>query len=135
MPKRIDITDFDVLGPISRGAYGAAFLAKKTVSGDIFCIKKLRKSDMLAKNQLEHVKREQGILISTHNPFVVRLFFSFTSSTDLYLVMEYLNGGDMFSRLNKLGVFAINMTKQYAAEITLALEYLHGMQVSHPFSQ
>jgi len=131
MPKRIDISDFDVLGPISRGAYGAAFLAKKKASGDVFCIKRLRKSDMLAKNQLEHVKREQGILISTHNPFVVRLFFSFTSSTDLYLVMEYLNGGDMFSRLNELGVFPISMAKQYGAEITLALEYLHQLQIVH----
>eukprot|EP00656_Telonema_subtile_P007700 TRINITY_DN13619_c0_g1_i3.p1 TRINITY_DN13619_c0_g1~~TRINITY_DN13619_c0_g1_i3.p1 ORF type:complete len:760 (+),score=184.93 TRINITY_DN13619_c0_g1_i3:119-2398(+) len=131
MPARASITDFEVTNLIARGAYGAAFLAKKKATGDSFCIKRLRKQDTISKNQQQHVKREKSILATTSNPFIVKMYYSFTSQTDLYLVMEYVPGGDMFSRLNQLGIFPIDMCRGYTAEIALALEYLHSHEIVH----
>ncbi|XP_024361260.1 probable serine/threonine protein kinase IRE3 [Physcomitrium patens] len=128
---RTTIDDFEIIKPISRGAFGRVFLARKRITGDLFAIKVLRKADMIRKNAVESVKAERNILISVRNPFVVRFFYSFTCSVNLYLVMEYLNGGDLFSLLRNLGCLEEEMARVYIAEIVLALEYLHGSGIVH----
>lgn len=128
---RITIEDFDILKLISRGAFGRVFLAKKRATGDNFAIKVLRKIDMIRKNAVENILAERDILISVRNPFVVRFFYSFTCRDNLYLVMEYLNGGDLYSLLRKMGCLEENVARVYIAELVLALEYLHSQGVVH----
>eukprot|EP01018_Ginkgo_biloba_P034997 Gb_17287 [translate_table: standard] len=128
---RTSIDDFEILKPISRGAFGRVFLAKKRTTGDLFAIKVLRKADMVRKNAVESIIAERDILISVRNPFVVRFFYSFTCRENLYLVMEYLNGGDLYSLLRNLGCLEEDMARVYVAEVVLALEYLHSLRVVH----
>jgi len=128
---RTSIDDFEILKPISRGAFGRVFLAKKRTTGDLFAIKVLRKADMIRKNAVESILAERNILISVRNPFVVRFFYSFTCRENLYLVMEYLNGGDLYSLLRNLGCLDEEMARVYIAEVVLALEYLHTLHVVH----
>uniref|UniRef100_A0A0D3HWW4 non-specific serine/threonine protein kinase n=1 Tax=Oryza barthii TaxID=65489 RepID=A0A0D3HWW4_9ORYZ len=128
---RTSIEDFEIIKPISRGAFGRVFLAKKRVTGDLFAIKVLKKADMIRKNAVESILAERDILISARNPFVVRFFYSFTCRENLYLVMEYLNGGDLYSLLRNLGCLDEDMARTYMAELVLALEYLHSMNVIH----
>ncbi|KAG6517575.1 hypothetical protein ZIOFF_020971 [Zingiber officinale] len=91
----------------------------------------LKKSDMIRKNAVESILAERDILISARNPFVVRFFYSFTCRENLYLVMEYLNGGDLYSLLRNLHCLDDDMARTYMAELVLALEYLHSMNVIH----
>ncbi|KAM3271585.1 hypothetical protein ACQJBY_042032 [Aegilops geniculata] len=128
---RTSIEDFEIIKPISRGAFGRVFLAKKRVTGDLFAIKVLKKADMIRKNAVESILAERDILISARNPFVVRFFYSFTCRENLYLVMEYLNGGDLYSLLRGLGCLDEDMARTYIAELVLALEYLHSLNVIH----
>uniref|UniRef100_A0A7I4FUW0 non-specific serine/threonine protein kinase n=1 Tax=Physcomitrium patens TaxID=3218 RepID=A0A7I4FUW0_PHYPA len=128
---RTTIDDFEIIKPISRGAFGRVFLARKCTTGDLFAIKVLRKADMIRKNAVESVKAERNILISARNPFVVRFFYSFTCRDNLYLVMEYLNGGDMYSMLRNLGYLEESLARVYVAELVLALECLHSLGVVH----
>ncbi|CAA6664819.1 unnamed protein product [Spirodela intermedia] len=128
---RTSIDDFVIIKPISRGAFGRVFLAKKRTTGDLFAIKVLRKADMIRKNAVESILAERDILISVQNPFVVRFFYSFTSRENLYLVMEYLNGGDLYSLLRNLGCLDEDVARIYIAEVVLALEYLHSLHVVH----
>ncbi|OEL31697.1 putative serine/threonine protein kinase IRE [Dichanthelium oligosanthes] len=128
---RTSIEDFEIIKPISRGAFGRVFLARKRVTGDLFAIKVLKKADMIRKNAVESILAERDILISARNPFVVRFFYSFTCRENLYLVMEYLNGGDLYSLLRNLGCLDEDMARTYIAELVLALEYLHSMNVIH----
>eukprot|EP00250_Pteridium_aquilinum_P016985 c23395_g4_i1 orf=316-4593(-) len=128
---RITIEDFDILKLISRGAFGRVFLAKKRATGDNFAIKVLRKIDMIRKNAVENILAERDILISVRNPFVVRFFYSFTCRDNLYLVMEYLIGGDLYSLLRKMGCLEEHVARVYIAELVLALEYLHSLSVVH----
>jgi serine/threonine protein kinase len=79
--------------PISRGAFGKVYLAKKKTTDDLYAIKILRKDDMIRKNMVSHVLAERKALSLSKNPFVVRLFYAFQSENQLYLVMEYLIGG------------------------------------------
>ncbi|KAG2305098.1 hypothetical protein Bca52824_033749 [Brassica carinata] len=128
---RISIDDFEEIKEISRGAYGRVLLAKKRTTGDIFAIKVLKKSDMIRKNAVERILAERDILINVHNPFVVRFFYSFTCRENLYLVMEYVNGGDFFSLLKGIGCLEEPVARVYIAEVVLALEYLHSEGVVH----
>ncbi|XP_057952736.1 probable serine/threonine protein kinase IRE isoform X2 [Malania oleifera] len=128
---RTSIEDFEIIKPISRGAFGRVFLARKSATGDLFAIKVLKKADMIRKNAVESILAERNILISVRNPFVVRFFYSFTCRENLYLVMEYLNGGDLYSLLRNLGCLGEDMTRVYVAELVLALEYLHSLNVIH----
>ncbi|CAM8937446.1 unnamed protein product [Rhodiola kirilowii] len=131
-PKdRTSIEDFEIIKPISRGAFGRVFLARKRATGDLFAIKVLKKADMIRKNAVESILAERNILISIRNPFVVRFYYSFTCRENLYLVMEYLNGGDLYSLLKNLGCLDEDMARVYISEIVLALEYLHSMNVIH----
>ncbi|XWS50854.1 hypothetical protein CRYUN_Cryun12cG0125300 [Craigia yunnanensis] len=128
---RTSIDDFEIIKPISRGAFGRVFLAKKRTTGDLFAIKVLKKADMIRKNAVESILAERDILISVRNPFVVRFFYSFTCRENLYLVMEYLNGGDLYSLLRNLGCLDEEVARVYIAEVVLALEYLHSLHVVH----
>lgn len=128
---RTSIDDFEIIKPISRGAFGRVFLARKRATGDLFAIKVLRKADMIRKNAVESILAERDILISTRNPFVVRFFYSFTCSENLYLVMEYLIGGDLYSLLRNVGCLDETVSKIYLAEVVLALEYLHSLGIVH----
>ncbi|CAA0811268.1 Probable serine/threonine protein kinase IREH1 [Striga hermonthica] len=128
---RTSIDDFEIIKPISRGAFGRVFLAKKRTTGDLFAIKVLKKADMIRKNAVESILAERDILISVRNPFVVRFFYSFTCRENLYLVMEYLNGGDLYSLLRNLGCLDEEVARVYIAEVVLALEYLHSLRVVH----
>ncbi|KAF8398957.1 hypothetical protein HHK36_014822 [Tetracentron sinense] len=91
----------------------------------------LKKADMIRKNAVESILAERDILISVRNPFVVRFFYSFTCRENLYLVMEYLNGGDLYSLLRNLGCLEEDVARIYIAEVVLALEYLHSLRVVH----
>lgn len=131
-PTASSIKDFDIIKPISKGAFGSVFLAKKHTTGDYYAIKVLKKSDMIAKNQITNVKAERMILMTqTQSPFVVKLFFTFQSSDNLYLVMEYLPGGDCASLVKTLGGITEDWARRFLAEVVNGLEMLHQKGVVH----
>ncbi|KAF8913786.1 hypothetical protein CPB84DRAFT_1811305 [Gymnopilus junonius] len=114
------IKDFDIIKPISKA------------TGDYYAIKVLKKADMIAKNQITNVKAERMILMKqAESPFVAKLYFTFQSKENLYLVMEYLNGGDCAALIKSLGCLPEEWTKNYIAEVVLGLEYLHQRGVVH----
>ncbi|KDQ14975.1 hypothetical protein BOTBODRAFT_54888 [Botryobasidium botryosum FD-172 SS1] len=128
----LSIKDFEIIKPISKGAFSSIFLVKKKTTRDYFAIKVLRKDDMIAKYQITNVKTERMILMKqTESPLVVKLYFTFQSKENLYLVMEYLNGGDCAALIKSLGSLPEEWTRAYVAEVVLGLEYLHERGVVH----
>ncbi|KAF9910233.1 hypothetical protein EC991_006961 [Linnemannia zychae] len=125
------IQDFEIIKPISRGAFGKVYLARKKTTKDLYAIKILKKADMVRKNMVNHVLAERRVLALTRTPFVVQLFYAFASKDYLYLVMEYVIGGDLSSLLAVFGSFDEDMAKMYIAECVLALEYLHSNGITH----
>lgn len=87
---------------------------------------------MVAKNQVTNVKAERMIMMNqTHSDFVVRLYYTFQSRDYLYLVMEYLGGGDLAALVKKLGNIGVEWTRQYLAEVVVGLDKLHSAGVIH----
>ena len=125
------IRDFDILKLISRGAFGKVYLARKRTTQDLYAIKVLKKKDMIKKNMVNHVIAERTVLAVARNNFVVKMYFAFHSKQYLYLVMEYLIGGDLSALLQGWGAFEPSWAAFYAAEIVVALEYLHSHGIVH----
>lgn len=126
------IKDFEIIKPISKGAFGSVYLSKKKSTGDYFAIKVLRKADMVAKNQVTNVKAERAIMMwQGESEFVAKLYWTFSSKDYLFLVMEYLNGGDCATLVKVLGGLPEDWAKKYMAEVVLGIEHLHSRGIVH----
>jgi len=126
------IKDFEIIKPISKGAFGSVYLSKKKSTGDYFAIKVLKKADMVAKNQVTNVKAERAIMMwQGESDFVAKLYWTFSSKDYLYLVMEYLNGGDCASLIKVLGGLPEEWAKKYLGEVILGVEHLHNRGIVH----
>ncbi|XP_067654846.1 serine/threonine-protein kinase greatwall-like [Haliotis asinina] len=130
--KLPSITDFSFIKPISKGAFGKVFLGqKKQASDKLYAIKVMKKADLVNKNLMKQVMAERDALAASRSPFVVQLYYSLQSQQNIFLIMEYLIGGDVKSLLAIYGYFDEEMAVMYAAEVALALEYLHGHGIIH----
>ena len=125
------ISDFDFLKRISSGAFARVFLAKKKVTGDIYAIKVIPKSSLSMKNQVKRILAEKDILLQFSNPYIVSFFYSIIGKHNLYLVMEYLPGGDLYSLLQNLGSLDEETAQIYTFQIANALKYLHENGIIH----
>ncbi|BES90900.1 Protein tyrosine kinase [Nesidiocoris tenuis] len=127
-----EISDFELIKPISRGAFGKVYLGiKKSNPDQLFAIKILKKNEMINKNMVNQVNRERNALALARSPYCVQLFYCLQTPSQIYLVMEYLIGGDLKSLLSIYGFFEEKMAVFYIAEVTLALEYLHRHEIVH----
>ncbi|TGZ82609.1 Pkinase-domain-containing protein [Ascodesmis nigricans] len=121
--------DFEVLRLIGKGTFGQVYQVRKKDTGRIYAMKILSKKVIVQKKEVAHTIGERNILVrtaTTDSPFIVGLKFSFQTPTDLYLVTDYMSGGELFWHLQKEGRFKEDRAKFYIAELILALEHLHN---------
>ncbi|ETW05140.1 AGC/NDR protein kinase, variant 4 [Aphanomyces invadans] len=131
--KRLTIQDFQSLAVVGRGAFGEVRLVRKKDSGEVFALKSMLKSSMVMKNQVGHVRAERDILAMADNEcqWLVTLQYSFQDTSRLYMVMEYLPGGDLMGLLIKEDKLSEVTTRFYAAEMVMAIESVHELGYIH----
>lgn len=128
--KGLAVNDFDFLRMIGKGTFGRVFQVRKKDTHRIYAMKVLSKREIVAKKEVAHTIGERKILQrSSDSPFLLGLKFSFQSETDLYLVMDYKSGGELFHHLQKEGRFTEDRARFYTAEIVLAFEHLHNFDI------
>ncbi|KAK4689636.1 hypothetical protein P7C73_g467, partial [Tremellales sp. Uapishka_1] len=128
---RIGLDDFRTVKVIGKGAFGEVRLCQKVDTGKIYAMKTLKKNEMFKKDQLAHVRAERDVLAESNSPWVVQLYYSFQDTQFLYLVMEFLPGGDLMTMLIKYDTFSEDVTKFYMAECILAIEAVHNLGFIH----
>ena len=151
--SKLGADDFEPLKVIGKGAFGevrlvsccqilgiaASFsqivlflrLVQKNDTGHIYAMKVLRKREMVEKDQLAHVRAERDILVEADHQWVVKMFFSFQDPLNLYLVMEFLPGGDLMTLLMKEDTLTEDAAQFYVVETALAIEYIHSLGFIH----
>lgn len=129
--QRLGVDDFEPLTIIGRGAFGEVRLCRMKSTGEIYAMKKLKKSEMLSRGQVEHVRAERNLLAEVDNRFIVKLHYSFQDSEYLYLIMEYLPGGDMMTLLMRKDTLSEEEARFYIAESILAIESIHKHNYIH----
>ncbi|PAA57640.1 hypothetical protein BOX15_Mlig031448g1, partial [Macrostomum lignano] len=128
---RLTVDDFEPLKIIGKGAFGEVRLVQKRDTGHIYAMKILKKIDMLEKDQIAHARAERDILVKADNVWVVKMFYSFQDGANLYLVMEFLQGGDMMTLLIKRDTLSEDEAQFYVAETLLALNSIHSLGFIH----
>lgn len=128
---KLSLEDFITVKVIGKGAFGEVRLVQKKDTGKIYAMKTLLKSEMYKKDQLAHVKAERDVLAGSDSPWVVSLYYSFQDSVNLYLIMEFLPGGDLMTMLIRWQIFTEDITRFYMAECVLAIEAIHKLGFIH----
>uniref|UniRef100_A0A5F9C678 non-specific serine/threonine protein kinase n=1 Tax=Oryctolagus cuniculus TaxID=9986 RepID=A0A5F9C678_RABIT len=128
---RLGLDDFESLKVIGRGAFGEVRLVQKKDTGHIYAMKILRKADMLEKEQVAHIRAERDILVEADGAWVVKMFYSFQDKRNLYLIMEFLPGGDMMTLLMKKDTLTEEETQFYISETVLAIDAIHQLGFIH----
>ena len=121
--------DFVLLKVVGKGSFGKVMQVRKKSNGKIYAMKVLHKENIVKRNQVQHTRTERNVLGYIQHPFIVGLNFAFQTSDKLFFVLDYCAGGELFFHLGKEGKFAEGRAMFYAAEIALALEYIHTLNV------
>ncbi|KAH3670968.1 hypothetical protein OGAPHI_000679 [Ogataea philodendri] len=124
--RKKNVTDFQPIRVLGKGSYGKVILVKDKVSGRLYAQKQLKKASMVvnAKNY-ERTLTERTILERVKHPNVVKLFYALQDFDKLYLMLEYLEGGELFHHLSQERILSEKVASFYVAEIILALRHLH----------
>ncbi|XP_037049861.1 serine/threonine-protein kinase Warts-like [Bradysia coprophila] len=129
---KMDKSMFMKVEHIGVGAFGEVTLVRKIdATNHLYAMKTLRKSDVLKRNQMAHIKAERDILAEADNEWVVKLYYSFQDNDNLYFVMDYIPGGDLMNLLIKMEIFDEPFARFYIAELTCAIESVHKMGFIH----
>merc|ERR1712137_1264398 len=110
---------FDLLKVIGRGAFGKVMLVRKKDTQQLYAMKILAKDMLIKRNQVQRTQAENRILRAVEHPFLVGLKFAFQTESKLYLVLPYVNGGDLFVHLQNKRRFPVEQARLYAAEMVL----------------
>jgi len=123
--KKLGLQDFTMLRVIGRGSFGKVYLVKKKDNKKIYALKSLKKEDVLKRNQIENAMTEKNVMQKASHEFIVSLKYSFQNERNLYLVMDFMPGGELFMHLKRMKKFEEDIARFYASEVVLAIEYLH----------
>ncbi|KAI8952841.1 Pkinase-domain-containing protein [Xylaria longipes] len=126
---KYSLTDFDLLRTLGTGSFGRVHLVQSKHNQRFYAVKVLKKAQVVKMKQVEHTNDERRMLGEVKHPFLITLWGTFQDARNLYMVMDFVEGGELFSLLRKSGRFPNPVAKFYAAEVTLALEYLHSRNI------
>jgi protein-serine/threonine kinase len=124
-----DIADYVFIKVIGKGNFGKVVLVKSRVDEKYYALKCLKKKELIKKECVELIKTEKRVLKKICHPFIIKLHHAFQTHDKLYMLFEYINGGDLFFHLNNCIRFSEDVAKFYAAQLYLALNYLHDNNI------
>ena len=125
----LNLGKFVLKATLGTGSFGRVRLVQYKENNEFYALKMLKKSEVIYLKQVDHIKTEKKILEEIAHPNIVNLFGSFMDDKFLYLLMEYVIGGEFFTHLRKAGRFPNDTAKFYAAQVSLAFEYLHNCTI------
>ncbi|XP_023684898.1 ribosomal protein S6 kinase alpha-2 [Paramormyrops kingsleyae] len=129
--EKADPSQFELLKVLGQGSYGKVFLVRKVKGSDkgqLYAMKVLKKATLKVRDRVRS-KMERDILAEVNHPFIVKLHYAFQTEGKLYLILDFLRGGDLFTRLSKEVMFTEEDVKFYLAELALALDHLHSLGI------
>uniref|UniRef100_A0A8C4DEC6 Ribosomal protein S6 kinase n=1 Tax=Dicentrarchus labrax TaxID=13489 RepID=A0A8C4DEC6_DICLA len=129
--EKADASQFELLKVLGQGSFGKVFLVRKVTPPDanqLYAMKVLKKATLKVRDRVR-TKMERDILADVNHPFVVKLHYAFQTEGKLYLILDFLRGGDLFTRLSKEVMFTEEDVKFYLAELALGLDHLHSLGI------
>ncbi|KAI8879653.1 kinase-like protein [Backusella circina FSU 941] len=125
----LKLSDFKIQRTLGTGSFGRVHLVQSKINRRYYALKVLKKAEIVQLKQVEHTNDERAILTSIKNHFIVNLWSSFQDDGNLYMVMDYVPGGELFSVLRRSKKFSSDTTRFYAGEVLLAITHLHDNDI------
>lgn len=129
--RQYSLSDFEIKDTLGTGTFGRVRLVRHITDNAHLALKMLKKRVIIRTKQLEHIRSEISLLSMIIHPFIINMTGNFQDELRLYMVFEYVPGGEVFLHLRNKGRFEPELSKFYIAEIVLAFEYLHGMHIAY----
>jgi len=126
---KYSLNDFQIMRSLGTGSFGRVHLARSVHNGRFYAMKVLKKDRVVKMKQVEHTNDERRMLAIVEHPFIIRMWGTFQDSRAVFMIMDYIEGGELFTLLRKSQRFPNPVAKFYAAEVCLALEYLHDHNI------
>lgn len=126
---KYSLQDFQILRTLGTGSFGRVHLIRSRHNGRYYAMKVLKKEIVVRLKQVEHTNDERLMLSIVTHPFIIRMWGTFQDAQQIFMIMDYIEGGELFSLLRKSQRFPNPVAKFYAAEVCLALEYLHSKDI------
>ncbi|CCW64951.1 unnamed protein product [Phytomonas sp. EM1] len=123
------LSDLELLETVGTGTFGRVRICRYKESSKFCALKIMKKQEILRMKQVDHTLAEASILSEICHPFIVNMLKGYMDEEHLYILMEYIPGGELFSHLRKAGKFPNDVAKFYSAEVILAFEYLHSKEI------
>lgn len=127
--QQYQLDDLEIKNTLGTGTFGRVVLVRHKPTLEYFALKMLPITEVVRLKQVEHVKSEKEILLAVKHPFIVRLLWTDHNDRFLYMLLEYICGGELFTYLRNAGHFTSAASLFYTCEIVLALDYLHSLSV------
>jgi len=127
--ENLDLSQLKLLATLGTGSFGRVRLVQVIKDSKYYALKILKKSEVIYLKQVEHVKTEKKILEEIDHPYIVNLTGAFQDDKNLYLLLEYVIGGEFFSHLRKAGRFPNDTSVFYSGQVALVFEHLHGLTI------
>jgi serine/threonine protein kinase len=121
----LNYNDFIPLKLLGRGSFGQVILARLKINNKLYAMKVLDKLLLKSRHQELHTQAERDLMVKIHCPFIISIKSAFQDEKYLYLVSDFMQGGDMYYHMHEARQFSFELTQFYVSEIVLALEYLH----------
>jgi serine/threonine protein kinase len=125
----VSLDDFELLAVLGRGGFGKVMQVKHKTTGKVYAMKILKKMELRRRKQVERTQTERSILAAVKHPFIVCLHYAFQNPQKLYMVMDFVQGGDFFTLMRKFRRLPEDWVRLYIAEIAMALQHLHDMDI------
>ena len=128
-PGKIDISNYEMLKGLGEGAFGKVYLTRHKAQGTYWAFKQLKKNEIIKSHQVDHLKNECFILYSLEHPFIVRMDSFSQDKRYIFIIMEFVSGGELFKYLRRVGKFNKIQAAFYGAQVAMIWEYIHSLNV------
>lgn len=125
----INLASFEILKFLGRGSFGRVYKVRLKNNGKIYAMKVLNKELLMMKRQIKYAQSEANILKNSNHPFLLKMYFSFQTPTNLYMVIDYCSGGDLSILITQQNYLPEDQARFFVCELLLAIENLHKMKV------
>lgn len=120
-----------MISVVGRGTFGKVFLVYLPTNGKFYALKSMRKDVIQERNSIENINLERLIMLQVDDPFIVSMHYVFQRTNRIYFVMDYVEGGELFQYMRSQRRFQQTHVAFYAAQIALALGYLHKNNIMY----
>ena len=127
--QEVCLDSFDLLCVVGKGSFGKVMQVRKKDTKEIFAMKCMSKELILREGLVDHMKAEKSILSAINHPLIVKMYYAFQTADSLFLILDFLSGGELFYHLSQVGTFPESRAKFYTAQIGLALGHLHSLNI------